>query len=236
MGACSAVLSHLALRAENASSAEMPVVSAVVPVVPVCPLEYGAYVDAMQRDRAGDASDEDRLTLSHAQSGGVQTPGGIGRPDHRGMLQVQSAEVLTLQTVELEPVEYDDYISALQRHRAGKPTQYDECTLSHAASRGVITPGGVCRPDSRGMLHMVVAPPFVWNANAKPTSVNFDSSTREVVRTERRHKLSHRVSPAGPFLGDNHPPKQHVLLKSPAPCVNTNLHASTRVLVLIWGL
>ena len=85
VGACSAALSHLALRAENASSAEMPVVSAVVPVVPVCPLEYGAYVDAMQRDRAGDASDEDRLTLSHAQSRGVQTPGGIGRPDYRGI-------------------------------------------------------------------------------------------------------------------------------------------------------
>ena len=113
VGACSAVLSHLALRVEEAGSAEMPVVSAVVPVVPVCPLEYGAYVDALQRERAGNASDADSLTLSHAQSRGVQTPGGIGRPDYRGMLQVQSADVLTFQTVELEPVEYGDYISAL---------------------------------------------------------------------------------------------------------------------------
>jgi hypothetical protein len=127
VGACSAVLSHLALRAENASSAEMPVVSAVVPVVPVFPLEYGAYVDTMQRDRAGDASDKDRLTLSHAQSRGVQTPGGIGRPDYRGMLQVQSADFLTFQTVELEPVEYGDYVSALQRHRAGKPMNLRLC-------------------------------------------------------------------------------------------------------------
>ena len=143
------------------------------------------------------------------------------------MLQVKSADVLTFQTGELEPVKYDDYIKALQRHRAGKPATYDECTLSHAVSRGVITPGGICRPDSRGMLHVKAAPPVVWNANAKPTRVNFDSSTRDVVRTERRHKLPHRVSPTGPFLGDCHPPSQHVLPKSPAPCVNTNLHAST---------
>ena len=55
--ACSAVLSHLALRAENATSAELPVVSAVVPVVSICPVEYGVYVDALQRDRVGTASE-----------------------------------------------------------------------------------------------------------------------------------------------------------------------------------
>ena len=49
-GACSAVLSHLALRAENTTPVELPVVSTVVPVVPVGPVEYGAYVDALQRD------------------------------------------------------------------------------------------------------------------------------------------------------------------------------------------
>ena len=225
--ACSAVLSHLALRAENATSAELPVVSAVVPVVPICPVEYGVYVDALQRDRVGTASETDRLTLSHARSRGVQTPGGIGRPDYRGMLQVQAADVLAFQPVELEPVDYQEYVDALQRHRAGAQMGYDECTLSHAVSRGVVTPGGICRPDSRGILHLIAAPPVVWNADARKVAVGFDSSTRDVVRTERRHKAPHRVSPDGPFLGDNHPPKQHIISKSPAPCVNTSLHATT---------
>ena len=171
--ACSAVLSHLALRAENATSAELPVVSAVVPVVPICPVEYGVYVDALQRDRVGTASETDRLTLSHARSRGVQTPGGIGRPDYRGMLQVQAADVLALQPVELKPVDYQEYVDALQRHRAGAQMEYDECTLSHAVSRGVVTPGGICRPDSRGILHLIAATPVVWNADARKVARRF---------------------------------------------------------------
>ena len=136
-------------------------------VVPVCPVEYGAYVDALQRDRVGTASETDRLTLSHARSRGVQTPGGIGRPDYREMLQVQTSNVLAFQTVELKPVDYQEYVDALQRHRAGAQMGYDECTLSHAVSRGVVTPGGICSPDSRCILHLIAATPVVWNADAQ---------------------------------------------------------------------
>ena len=146
-------------------------------------MEYGEYVDALQRDRVGNASETDRLTLSHARSRGVQTPGGIGRPDYRGMLQMQAADVLAFQPVGLTPVDYQGYIDALQRHRAGAQMEYDECTLSHAVSRGVTTPGGICRPDSRGMLHLIAAPQVVWNADARKVAVGFDSATRDVVRT-----------------------------------------------------
>ena len=118
------------------------------------PLNYGVYIDALQRKRAGGTDECDVLTLSHSRERGVQTPGGICVPDSRGMLQSQTVDVLAFQSVEVLPLEYQEYIDALQRHRAGKPTWYDECTLSHAVSRGGVTPGGICRPDSRGRLKL----------------------------------------------------------------------------------
>ena len=111
----------LSLRAESATSTDLPVVSAVVPVDPVSPVEYGEYIGAMRRERAGTANSADGTTLSRAHSLGVQTPGGICRPDSRGMLQVKAAGELAFQAVELAPVEYEEYVSALQRHRARAP-------------------------------------------------------------------------------------------------------------------
>ena len=228
-GTCSAILSHLALRAEEATSADMPVVPAVVDVAHVLPLEYGDYIKALQHERANDASASDKQTLTQAYSRGVQTPGGICVPDSRGMLQVQATDVFTFQGVEVEPLEYQEYVDALQRHRAGRPTWWDECTLSHAVSRGVATPGGICRPDSRGILQLTAAENVVWNANAKSSAVRFDSSTREVERTERRHVSAHRVRRPSdaPHLAVQHPPEQSVIISSPAPFVDTNLHATT---------
>ena len=55
-GTCSAILSHLALRAEEATSADMPVVPAVVDAALVSPLEYDDYIKALQRERANNAS------------------------------------------------------------------------------------------------------------------------------------------------------------------------------------
>jgi hypothetical protein len=76
-GTCSAILSHLALRAEEATSADMPVVPAVVDAALVLPLTYDDYINALQRERADSASASDKQLLTQAHSRGVQTPGGI---------------------------------------------------------------------------------------------------------------------------------------------------------------
>ena len=148
-------------------------------------------------------------------------------PDSRGMLQLQAVDVLTFRSVEVIPVEYQEYVDALQRHRAGRPTWYGECTLSHAVSRGVVTPGGICRPDSRGMLQLPVAQIVVWNADAKPSAVTFNSVTRQINRKQRRHASAHRahLQLGGPFLAPRHPPEVH-MIPSPAPIGHNAPHAS----------
>ena len=55
---------------------------------------------------------------------------------------------------QINPLTYKVWVEALQRHRDGRPDTYDEVTFSFSVSQGVVTPGGICRPDSRGILHL----------------------------------------------------------------------------------
>ena len=94
------------------------------------------YIDALQRDtcRQCECDDNDIVTCALARRADTWWHLRARLTRHAAM---QAADVLAFQSVELIPVEYQEYIDALQRHRAGKQlsmTSAHSRTLSLVAS------------------------------------------------------------------------------------------------------